>query len=172
MNLAIDHPELIIGVENLPSFRPLTDGISAYELWQVQKLKRDLRQEYLDHWNATVELTGTGRPVDVILSPCAPYVAPPHGMNKCVFSLLLNGAVVDELHFHYYVGTRITRRYGMAWTILHSSCQLGYRLILSSTRRNLPTNFIMSWTRQTTTFVRKLHPHYPPIRTHPFYVYR
>jgi len=82
MNLAIDHPELVIGVENVPSFRPLADGISAYELWQVQKLKRNLRQEYLDHWNATVELTGTGRPVDVILSPCAPYVAPPHGLNK------------------------------------------------------------------------------------------
>ena len=95
MHLAIDHPEVMIGAENVPSFRPLTDGISAYELWQVQKLKRDLRQEYLDHWNATVELTGTGRPVDAILSPCAPFVAPPHGMNKCGFSLFLGGAMAN-----------------------------------------------------------------------------
>ena len=86
MNLAIDNLDLAVSAENLPAFRPVTDGISAYELWQVQKLKRGLRQEYLDHWNATVELTGTGRPVDAILSPCAPYVAPPHGTNKCDFS--------------------------------------------------------------------------------------
>ena len=46
----------------------------------------------------------------------------------------------------------------MAWIILHSSCQLGYRLILSSTRRSLPTDFIMNWTRQTTTFVWRFHP--------------
>lgn len=81
MNLAIDNPDL---AENVPAFRLLPDGISAYELWQVQKLKRDLREEYLDYWNASVELTGTGRPVDAILSPCAPFVAPPHGMNKYV----------------------------------------------------------------------------------------
>lgn len=63
-------------------FRPLPDGISAYELWQAQKLKLSLRQEYLDHWNSTVTLTGTGRPVDAIISPMAAYVAPPHGNNK------------------------------------------------------------------------------------------
>ncbi|KAF8801241.1 amidase [Phlegmacium glaucopus] len=63
-------------------FRPLPNGISAYELWQVQKRKLGLRQEYLDHWNSTVALTGTGRPVDAIISPMASYVAPPHGNNK------------------------------------------------------------------------------------------
>jgi amidase len=65
-------------------FRPLSDGISAYELWQVQKRKLGLRQEYLDHWNSTVTLTGTGRPVDAIISPMAACVAPPHGNNKYV----------------------------------------------------------------------------------------
>jgi len=66
------------------AFRPLPDGLSAYELWQVQKRKLGLRQEYLDHWNSTAALTGTGRPVDAIISPMAPYVAPPHGKNKSV----------------------------------------------------------------------------------------
>lgn len=100
MNLTIENLDLAMDAENVPSFRPVIDGISAYELWQVQKLKRDLRQEYLDYWNASVELTGTGRPVDAILSPCAPYVAPPHGMNKCVLLLLfLTGAVADGTAF-------------------------------------------------------------------------
>ena len=58
-------------------------GISAYELWQVQKPRRDLRQEYLDWWNASKGWaeTGTGRPVDAIISPLAPYASPPHGGN-------------------------------------------------------------------------------------------
>ncbi|THV07614.1 general amidase [Dendrothele bispora CBS 962.96] len=55
---------------------------SAYQLWQIQKKKRDLREEYLRHWEATVEITGTGRPVDAIISPIAPHTATPHGMNK------------------------------------------------------------------------------------------
>ncbi|KAF7347635.1 Amidase domain-containing protein [Mycena venus] len=57
-------------------------GISAFELWKLHKIKRDLRQEYLKHWEETVSQTGTGRPVDAIISPMAPYTAPPHGMNK------------------------------------------------------------------------------------------
>jgi hypothetical protein len=57
---------------------------SAYELWQAQKERAALRKEYLDHWEATVDQTGTGRPVDAILAPCAPYAAPLHGMNGCV----------------------------------------------------------------------------------------
>jgi amidase len=79
MSLAVedDHAERAL-------FRPVADGISAYELWQVQKRKLGLRKEYLDHWNSTVSSTGTGRPVDAIISPMAAYVAPPHGKNKYV----------------------------------------------------------------------------------------
>jgi amidase len=63
-------------------FRPTGAGISVFELWQVQKRKRDLRQEHLALWEETVSQTGTGRPVDAIISPMAPYTAPPHGLNK------------------------------------------------------------------------------------------
>ncbi|KAI0361655.1 general amidase [Trametes cingulata] len=54
-------------------------GISAYELWQVQKKRIALREEYLAHWRATAERTGTGRPVDAIICPVAPFPPPPHG---------------------------------------------------------------------------------------------
>ncbi|KAF8153288.1 general amidase [Crassisporium funariophilum] len=80
MSLAIDNPDLVS--TDAPAFRPLSEGISAYDLWQVQKKKRELRQEHLDYWNASVALTGTGRPVDAIISPMAAYTAPPHGQNK------------------------------------------------------------------------------------------
>lgn len=65
-------------------------GITAYELWQIQKRRRDLRQAYLDHWESTSETTGTGRPVDAIIAPTAPYVAPPHGQNRSHFFQSVN----------------------------------------------------------------------------------
>ncbi|KAF9241339.1 general amidase, partial [Melanogaster broomeanus] len=60
---------------------PRTGGITAYQLWQVQKTRSNLRTQYLEHWNETVEKTGTGRPVDAIICPAAPYAATPHGRN-------------------------------------------------------------------------------------------
>jgi amidase len=64
------------------AFRLQHETISSFELWQIQKKKKDLRLEYLDHWNASISVTGTGRPVDALISPCAPFAAPPHGRNK------------------------------------------------------------------------------------------
>ncbi|KAH9850566.1 general amidase [Lenzites betulinus] len=55
--------------------------LSAYELWQLHKEKRALRKSHLDHWEGTVARTGTGRPVDAIISPAAAYAACPHGCN-------------------------------------------------------------------------------------------
>jgi len=68
------------------------NGTSAYQLWQLQKLRRDMRREYLDHWESTVHLTGTGRPVDAIIAPVAPYAAPPHGKNRnAAYTAVWNG---------------------------------------------------------------------------------
>ncbi|KAG1841805.1 general amidase [Suillus subalutaceus] len=66
------------------SFRPQNSGITAYQLWQVQKLRQNIRKEYLDHWEATASETGTGRPVDAIICPAAPFAATPHGKNRYV----------------------------------------------------------------------------------------
>jgi hypothetical protein len=68
----------------VPPIRPRSGGITAYQLWQVQKLRRDIRKEYLDHWEATATDTGTGRPVDAIICPAAPYTAYPHGKGRLV----------------------------------------------------------------------------------------
>ncbi|CDO71742.1 hypothetical protein BN946_scf184920.g26 [Trametes cinnabarina] len=56
--------------------------LSAYELWELHKEKRALRKSHLDHWEATVSKTGTGRPVDAIISPVAAYASCPHGCNS------------------------------------------------------------------------------------------
>jgi amidase len=70
------------------TLKPLADGITAYQLWQLHKKKRDLREEYLDYWRGTVHVTGTGRPVDAIIAPVAPYTVPPHGLNTLVMSYI------------------------------------------------------------------------------------
>ena len=59
-------------------------SISAFELFQIQKRRAVLRKEYLDHWQGTKASTSTGRPVDAIISPVAPFPPPPHGKNKRV----------------------------------------------------------------------------------------
>ena len=37
---------------------------------------REYKSRYLDYWNSTSTLTGTGRPVDAFISPIAPFAAP------------------------------------------------------------------------------------------------
>ncbi|KAF8601153.1 general amidase [Ceratobasidium sp. AG-I] len=67
--------------------------LSVWELWQLHKTKRDLRKEYLDHWQSTISRTTTGRPVDAVISPAVPYAAPPHGKNSSPFYTSLWNAV-------------------------------------------------------------------------------
>lgn len=61
-------------------------GVSAFELFQIQTRRAVLRKEYLDYWKSTEALTSTGRPVDAIISPVAPFPPPPHGKYKHVFT--------------------------------------------------------------------------------------
>ncbi|KAH8102635.1 general amidase [Cristinia sonorae] len=65
----------------IPPFRKPRQPLSAFELWQLHKERRELRQKYFDHWNATDGVSGTGRPVDAIIAPAMPYTALPHGMT-------------------------------------------------------------------------------------------
>ncbi|OBZ78579.1 Acetamidase [Grifola frondosa] len=59
--------------------------LNAYELWKLHEEKRALRKSHLDHWEATVARTGTGRPVDAIISPAVACAACPHGCNSDAF---------------------------------------------------------------------------------------
>jgi len=66
---------------------------TAYELWQLHKEKRELRKSHLDHWQATSNHTGTGRPVDAIIAPAVAYPAVPHGLNTDSFYTTLCNAM-------------------------------------------------------------------------------
>jgi amidase len=54
--------------------------------------QRQSKKEYLDYWNSTAKLTGTGRPVDGIIAPLAPYpAARPEGYKYYGLSMWVNG---------------------------------------------------------------------------------
>lgn len=53
---------------------------NATEIMQTMVAKREALKEYMEYWNSTQELTGTGRPVDAIISPLAPFSAARHAM--------------------------------------------------------------------------------------------
>jgi amidase len=57
-------------------------GVSVFELFQIQKRRATLRKEYLDYWQSTKSATSTGRPVDAIITPVAPFPPTPHGKNR------------------------------------------------------------------------------------------
>lgn len=63
--------------------------LTTYELWKLHELKRQLRKDYLDEWQASVKRTNTGRPIDALITPVAPFVAPLHGKNDNYFYTML-----------------------------------------------------------------------------------
>ncbi|KZV69062.1 general amidase [Peniophora sp. CONT] len=69
------------GIANPYALVTRTGVLTAYELWQVHRRRQILRKEYLDKWQETAKTTSTGRPVDALISPAAPWAAPPHGRN-------------------------------------------------------------------------------------------
>ncbi|KAE8268990.1 hypothetical protein A4X09_0g3342 [Tilletia walkeri] len=60
---------------------PLDKEPTVYEGWQLNKTKVAYQKEFLDHWQATKGQTGTGRPIDAVLAPVAPWASCPHDMN-------------------------------------------------------------------------------------------
>lgn len=42
---------------------------------------RILKEQFLDAWNDSAQLTGTGRPIDALICPVAPALGAPHDFN-------------------------------------------------------------------------------------------
>ena len=53
--------------------------------------KREYQKEYMEYWNSTIELTDTGRPVDALIMPVAPFAAPrPERYRYYGYSTIVN----------------------------------------------------------------------------------
>ena len=54
--------------------------------------KREYQKEYLEYWNGTAAISGTGKPVDAVVAPLAPFsAARPHRYKYYGYSAVFNG---------------------------------------------------------------------------------
>jgi amidase len=72
-------------------FQTLGREFTASEIARTNVELRGLKKEYLTYWNSTAEQTGTGRPVDAIVCPLAPWpAARPSGYSYYGYSTFVN----------------------------------------------------------------------------------
>ncbi|KAL6908636.1 amidase [Trichoderma evansii] len=64
------HPQILRVFGTSPG-----EQFNATQIAENNIERRRLQTEYLDYWNSTIEITGTGRPVDGFICPVAPYAA-------------------------------------------------------------------------------------------------
>lgn len=57
----------------LTGYRDAPEPLNGWEYWQLHLERTELVKRYLERWNASVKETGTGRPIDGIISPATPY---------------------------------------------------------------------------------------------------
>jgi amidase len=57
------------------TYGTLKKEYTASEIAAVNVAKRAFQKEYMEYWNSTTSLTGTGRPVDAVITPLAPFAA-------------------------------------------------------------------------------------------------
>jgi amidase len=68
------------------------EEFTASQISENNVVKRKVQKEYLDYWNSTESLTGTGRPVDGVIAPLAPYpAARPEQYKYYGYSVWVNG---------------------------------------------------------------------------------
>ncbi|CAI7644128.1 unnamed protein product [Penicillium glandicola] len=65
------------GESRAPQVIGTEDGVqlTASEIAALNVAKREYQKQYMDYWNSTTEVTGTGRPVDGLFCPLAPHAA-------------------------------------------------------------------------------------------------
>jgi len=69
-----------------------TTEVNASEIAALHRELRDYKKKYLDYWMSTVVQTRTGRPVDAVLMPTAPYAAARKGKFAYAgYTMILNG---------------------------------------------------------------------------------
>ena len=81
---------------------------SVGETWITQQKRNDYVKKALDHWEASVEVTGTGRPFDGVISPTSPFSAPP----KWVKQPIVTETASDLRRSGTGLSNRVIRRYG------------------------------------------------------------
>ena len=68
-----------------------TPAATATAILATNVEKRDLQKAYMEYWNSTAEVSGTGQPVDAIIVPAAPFpAARPNMYHYYGYSVFVN----------------------------------------------------------------------------------
>ncbi|KAK2806713.1 hypothetical protein FQN50_005707 [Emmonsiellopsis sp. PD_5] len=67
--------------DELALFLKQSPQSDATQIAATNVAKREYQKSYMEYWNSTAELTGTGRPVDGLFCPTAPFAASRQGKN-------------------------------------------------------------------------------------------
>jgi len=59
-----------------------SEQANASKIAATNVAKRDYQKEYMEYWNSTIDRTATGRPVDALIAPVAPFAAARPNMYK------------------------------------------------------------------------------------------
>jgi len=64
---------------------------NATTIAETNVAKREAQKEYMDYWNSTAKKTSTGRPVDALIAPVAPFpAARPDTFTHVGYSMFVN----------------------------------------------------------------------------------
>ena len=65
--------------------------MNASEIAATNVAKREYQKDYMEYWNSTEDVTGTGRPVDGVIAPVAPFAAAiPNRYRYYGYSTIIN----------------------------------------------------------------------------------
>lgn len=64
------------------TYGTLKEEYTASQIAAVNIEKRAYQKEYMEYWNSTASVTGTGRPVEAVIAPLAPFPAARPDMYK------------------------------------------------------------------------------------------
>ncbi|KAE8150954.1 amidase signature domain-containing protein [Aspergillus avenaceus] len=73
---------------------------TATEIAALNVEKRQYQKLYMDYWNSTAQITGTGRPVDGVICPCAPHAAViPQKYGHSAYTMFVNALDYTSVAF-------------------------------------------------------------------------
>jgi amidase len=64
------------------TYGTLKDEYTASQIAANNVAKRAYQKEYMEYWNSTADFTDTGRPIDAVIAPLAPFPAARPDMYK------------------------------------------------------------------------------------------
>ena len=89
-SLGLTGEPMAMQVQDLYGSAPI-EPMNATKIAEVNVAKREYQKEYMEYWNSTRDLTGTGRPIDAFLMPLAPFAAPrPTRYKYLGYSTIIN----------------------------------------------------------------------------------